>query len=286
MSRRVRREISRRLPKSLLIPARRAARLFDQFCGRMSASSSPGRIVMLHIGRCGSTVLGNLLDQHPRIFWDGEIYFDMVKEAGCIPESFDNRDFLKRRARAAGSSYYGFDIKFLDHQHLAIAQSDLSTFVSDCLAAGVTHFIILRRENYLRTFISWVVGRTRNQHHISQSEVPRTTRVSIDPECFSFGHLPVKKPILQWFEHIDEAYARLREELNGQRVLELGYERDIMDDPFVAYKRCCEFLNIKEAAVEIQFARTNPFSVDQLLENPEEVRNALSGTPYAWMLAK
>ena len=33
-----------------------------------------GNIFMLHIGRVGSTVLADLLNQHSQIHWDGEFY--------------------------------------------------------------------------------------------------------------------------------------------------------------------------------------------------------------------
>ena len=57
-----------------------------QFKGYPFSRRRPGVVIMLHIGRCGSTVLANMLDQNPNIFWDGktarrahEIYGDSVK---------------------------------------------------------------------------------------------------------------------------------------------------------------------------------------------------------------
>ena len=284
MSRRLRNAISRRMPASLLLPMRQTARLFDQLSGRVSSSKSPGIIAMFHIGRCGSTVLGNLLDQHEKILWDGEIYYQQWQEADFQLESFDNSKFLKRRALSAGSRYYGFDIKFLDHQHLAIAQLELEKLVSEFQKAGATHFIILRRENHLRTLISWMVGRARKQHHIRSRDSATETRVELNVEGFSFGVVPVKRSLLEWFEHIDESYSRLHEELKGLRVLDVSYENDIKDNPQVAYQRCCKFLGVEKTAAKVQFSRTNPFPVHQLLENPDEVREALEGTIYEWMI--
>lgn len=284
MSRRLRNAISRRLPASFLLPIRRSARLFDQLTGRVSASKSPGIIAMFHIGRCGSTVLGNLLDQHEKIFWDGEIYYQQWQEADLKLEPFDNSNFVKRRALSAGSRYYGFDIKFLEHQHLAIAQLELNKLISEFKKSGATHFIILRRENHLRTLISWMVGRARKQHHIRSQESATETRVKLKVEGFSFGVVPVKRSLVEWFQHIDESYSCLLEELRGQHVLEISYENDIRDNPQVAYQRCCKFLKVGEAPAEVQFSRTNPFPVHQLLENPDEVREALKGSSYEWML--
>ena len=35
--------------------------------------------MMLHNGRCGSTVVGNLLAQNPNIYWASELYEPMFK---------------------------------------------------------------------------------------------------------------------------------------------------------------------------------------------------------------
>ena len=34
----------------------------------------PGNILIIHIGRCGSTVLGKMLNEHPMIYWASELY--------------------------------------------------------------------------------------------------------------------------------------------------------------------------------------------------------------------
>ncbi|MGF1479266.1 MAG: hypothetical protein ACFB4I_07215 [Cyanophyceae cyanobacterium] len=47
----------------------------------------PG-IFMWHHGRCGSTVLGKLLDQHPDINWRGEI-FELYAVHGIEPLSVE-----------------------------------------------------------------------------------------------------------------------------------------------------------------------------------------------------
>ena len=41
--------------------------------GLASAPLTEGHVLMLHTGRSGSTVLGQMLDQHSGVFWDGEL---------------------------------------------------------------------------------------------------------------------------------------------------------------------------------------------------------------------
>ncbi|PJF28066.1 MAG: hypothetical protein CUN53_01670 [Phototrophicales bacterium] len=50
-------------------------RLYNNTVGRLTAGRRLGIVAMLHLGRTGSTVLGDLLNQHPKILWDSEIYY-------------------------------------------------------------------------------------------------------------------------------------------------------------------------------------------------------------------
>ena len=42
--------------------------------GNFSKPKQSKNIAMFHAGRSGSTVLGDLLNQNPQIFWDSEIF--------------------------------------------------------------------------------------------------------------------------------------------------------------------------------------------------------------------
>ena len=77
-------------------------------------------INMLHLGRCGSTVLSKLLDQHPKIYWDGEVFRRIF--ARRLWETHLIKDpFLLLRARMlyARKRYYGFETKCHSAYHLS-----------------------------------------------------------------------------------------------------------------------------------------------------------------------
>lgn len=281
----IRRSISSRMAPSLVWPARRVVRFVDQVCGLPLAHRRPGAIAMFHVGRCGSTVLGDLLDQHPRILWAQEIYFQRWAERGLKIREFDNRRFLRHRMWAAGRQYYGFETKFLDHLDLAIIRTDLKGCVDDFVDSGVTHFIILKRENHLRTLVSWLVGRRRKMHHIEAGQKATQTKVRLAVSDFSFGVVPTPRSLPAWFKHIDQAYENLTSLLEGRTVLPVCYERDIQNDPTAAFRRCCEFLDLQPCNVRVNFSRTNPFALTDMLENYDEVESVLQGTPYEWMLS-
>ena len=78
--------------------------------------------MMLHNGRCGSTVVGNLLAQNPNIYWASELYEPMFakwKEENQQEFAYlakepiveNPMEILKSSMNEATNPYYGFVIK-------------------------------------------------------------------------------------------------------------------------------------------------------------------------------
>jgi hypothetical protein len=74
--------------------------------------------------------------------------------------------------------------------------------------------------------------------------------------------------------------------LVGRDVLDLTYEDDVAADPVRAYRRICYFLGVKNEPVEIRYGRTTPQKLTEIIENFDEVKAALAGTEFEWMLAE
>jgi LPS sulfotransferase NodH len=244
-------------------------------------------IAMLHFGRCGSTVLGNLLNQDPRIFWDGEIYERMIRKERLL-ELFLTADpikFLRMRMVRGERHFYGFATKFLQQQQLrsGVINMSLPDYVEQLKSIGFDHFIILKRNNYLRKVVSGIVGREAKQWHQSYRVKPALTKVKLDLENIPVGK--EKKSLFTWFEEFDESYRMLEELLDDQKILRLTYENDIKTDPVLSYQRVCNFLGIDHRKVSVRFNRTNPFHLPEIIINYKEVENAITGSPYEWMLS-
>ena len=74
------------MPEAVESYSIRTYRRILQLKGYLSSRKRPGVVIMLHIGRCGSTVLANMLAQNSNVYWDGktarkvhETYGDSVK---------------------------------------------------------------------------------------------------------------------------------------------------------------------------------------------------------------
>jgi hypothetical protein len=72
--------------------------------------------------------------------------------------------------------------------------------------------------------------------------------------------------------------------LADKDVLQLTYEDDILKDPRIAYRRVCGYLGLEPCPAFVRHARSNPFRLDEIIENYDEVKQALSGTEFEWML--
>jgi len=243
---------------------------------------------MIHLGRCGSTVLGDLLNQHHRIYWASELYAPILNQwqtrnaegkiVGQMPE--DAVDLLRKNMRLALHRYFGFEIKPF---HFRLIGYSPESFLRHADSLGFTHFIFLNRKNRLRKILSSIVAhQDKSLYHVGPNANTRLAPVSIN-------HNDVRidsdaKPLVAYLSDYDQQMHTLKELLKGKTTLHLTYEEDIQADPRIAYSRICEFLDLQPAEVSINYSKTNPFPVREMIENIEEVEAALHGTAYSWML--
>jgi len=109
--------IGKELRKAAQDPARaceRVAKLARATIRSRLPREGQDDVVMFHSGRSGSRVIGDLLDQHPRIYWDREVYHPVTRGRALGAEPMR---FLSKRMRRAGECYYGCEIKPV-HIHL------------------------------------------------------------------------------------------------------------------------------------------------------------------------
>ena len=247
------------------------------------------RTVMFHIGRSGSGVLGDLLDQHPDVRWDGEV----VKPRRLHPQlppvtrrlwpgaPTRARGLLRvvqrRMASAPRDRAYGFEIKFF---HLDREGVGLDRFLDMVAGAGVDRYIVLRRRNLLRKVVSSLVAARAGTHHSTETAAGPAV-VVIDVEAVTVDR--DRAPLVQLLERWDRQFEDLDRRLAGRRVLPLTYEDDVEADPRLGYGRICDFLDVAPAPADVRLRPTNPFPLDAIVANLDDVREVLAGTRFAWM---
>lgn len=254
---------------------------------RRRSTLREGNICMLHLGRCGSTVVGSLLGQHPAIHWDGEV-FDRVRRRK-LPEMWMVKEplrMLELRMQWAACRYYGFETKFGRDQHLGAKLLDLPlpTYVERLQELGFSYFVLLERRNYLRQIASRLIAWKRGRQHLPAHRHAAATRIHLPVEEISLGGAPVA--LAELFADLDRRYEEARQLVSNLGGLHLVYEDDVEQDPKRAYGKICDYLNVERLAPRVPLSRTNPYPLSRVLENAGEVEAHLNGTPYRWMLSE
>ena len=72
--------------------------------------------------------------------------------------------------------------------------------------------------------------------------------------------------------------------MGNEHLLHLTYEDDVKGDPKVAYSNICDFIGVEEEPAEVTLKKSNPYPLNRILVNYDEVARQLKDSPYEWML--
>jgi hypothetical protein len=267
--------------------------LFDPF-NRLLPKLWSKSTILFHVGRSGSTILGNLLSQNKEIFWDSEIYHFFLEDLKQITKHGWNAQIdklpieskkLLRNHMTLGKiihvnkKIYGFESKFY---HLRRMNITIQEHLEDLESLGFKYFIILERKNYLRTVLSSLISNQKLQKfHMTSKTKPQLNKIRIDVDDFKTDG--ERKPLVKFLQDHRDDFQNLENLLRDRRVLKLTYEEDISENPQIALRRVCDFLDLQYREGKIKYGKTNPFSLKEMIINYDEVKQALDGTTFEWM---
>jgi len=279
----LRSRISALIPRSVLPFFKRQARLFDRMRGLPASRNRPGVVLMLHVGRCGSTVLANLLAQNPHVHWDGKLPRKAKQLYGDRTRTLDYAQWIKSQFAISGNRYYGFEFKILADQYPTVFDTTTADFLNSCRQIGVTHYILLVRRNTLRHVVSHYASKSRGNWHAGTNETVQKKEFELDINAITTGSAP-GRALPDYLEEVETAHAEIRRILADEAFLEIEYERDIDHrGAEAAYTDICDFLGIERGEVRIQNRKMNPFPLEDVLANYTDVQQALAQTKFAWM---
>lgn len=237
-------------------------------------------VATFHTARCGSTVVGKMLNDHSKVYWSNEIFLKYMK----MDPSTHPKNLLETTLREgeihSSKEVHGFEIKYLPNQHLSekCLNMSLEDYIARLQGLGVAHFVGMHRKNHLRRLISIMVGVKKGYWHTRKAETPEMIHINVIKHKDQNTNSLVKS-----FEDMDLNYEHLQQCLPSGSLF-LNYEDDIQHDPGVAYRKICKYIQIEDEHPEIKLKRTNPFSYEKMISNLDDVRSALHGTRYAWIL--
>ena len=250
-----------------------------------------GAFAVANEARCGSTVLGSLLGQHPQVRFDGKSYntgLPSGRPVARLPVDavpLDLGRIIDSRMRMSMSTWFGFD--YLPYQ-LDLARSSLDEHADMLRRRGFTHFIILERRNLLRRLVSGDMGRQSGVWHAKAMQMMQvdTAPAPTGPAkvTIEVARADGTSPVLDDFERVEAFYSELRNVHADDTTLALSYEDDIERDPTQAYARVIEFLGLNFIRPEIRLRRLNCRPLRETIANFDAVADLLANTRYEWML--
>jgi len=249
-------------------------------------------VVNWHIGRCGSSVLGSLLAQHPAISYSNEIYSRyMPRRRGSseLPSLESVLDYSEQNI--LDGNLHLFEVKHLPDQNLGLyPHLKIYDWLNCFLSRGYCNHLLLSRRNGLRRIVSHLMAARSGQYVLKSShglQDLQPIKVPLERITHGFGI----RSLVGWLEEYERGNFEMQKTLAAlQRVkpelswLELSYEDHIQDDPKKAYKEVCSFLDLPEVSVNLLQRKMSSKPLAEQIQNYSDVRDCLSTTRFAWML--
>jgi hypothetical protein len=275
--------MDRNTPRSTLAKAARSVRALLS-----PANASPEPVAMFHTGRSGSTVLERMLNQHPNIIADGEVfavaYKDYLNQQPPISaEAFFDLHMAQTSQQHPAKALYIFQVKYLSGLDLSHFDKSLPKHLSFLRRRGVARAIVLTRKNTLRRLVSTLIAVERGQYHQPADTAAQPVTVYLDVDRVHLGGTFELANLLQQVE--DERSQLLRGLCDtGFKVIELEYETHIEPDPKIACDQVQRFLGQQIVPLHPTLSKIQNAPLSQTLRNFSQVEARLRGTPFEWML--
>ena len=251
-------------------------------------------LVTWHQGRCGSSVLGSLLNQHSQIQTFNEVFSKhMPRRRGDQPIP-RMAEVLEGSVLACVKPVLNLEIKYLSAQNFALyPTAHVDDWFTELSGYGLRRHLLIHRRNGLRRVVSHLMAQ-RTGVYVQQKNVLPSRDVSrqltIDKASITEGF--ETHSLLGWLEVYDQAHHQMREGLTAwcsqhqqPAPLELFYEEMIEPSPQLAYAQVCVALGLEQEPAVVKLQRINPEPLSQLIRNWSEIKALLAPTRFAWMLA-
>lgn len=219
-------------------------------------------------GRTGSSVFTDLLNCHPDIFCDYEIFGISGTKSGIkYPIIFI--DSCSKRASLSAKKVYGFKLKIeqLRDDH---GIYDVKSFFKKLNSRG-WKFIYLKRTNSLLHKISGIISKETNKYHVKGEEDFSHMKFKIDCKLLM--------DTLYWGDELDKME---EDSLSGIPHLRIIYEDDLLDNAVhqQTSDRVFEYLGLQKFPVSTKYKKIIPPNLKDIILNYDEMKNSLVNTKY------
>lgn len=256
----------------LTTPFRARARVVLTYAaGAVPTARELRRLVMFCPPRSGSELLVSLLDGHPEVRCEGELFKH--------PRPYPFR-YLEGKAKLAalrGHRVWGCKLLFQQLRWWATAFGSAREFLNRLHEAGYT-FVVLDRRNLLLQALSLVHAERSELFHYAADEQPRFEPIFVDAA-----------EVLSLVYTFDDYSAWAHSIVAQLPHVELWYEEDLlsMSQQQATARRLFEVLGLHTALdAQPKFVRVAPQSVRERVVNYEDLESTFTRTRFARFLER
>ena len=226
------------------------------------------KFVIFGQGRTGSTLLTSLLNSHPEITCEGEIFAQRVLNPLL---------YVTCRSQIQSTSdVYGFKVKIYQLTHTQKLDLDDAINFLKKLSEDKWQIIYLRRENLLRHAISnMMVENTGLYHRFSDDQVFWNKKIDVDYQKLLIS--------MEEREKFQEAESYVLKHID---YVPLVYEKDLLDIDAQqkTVDMLCDFIGISRCPVQTNLVRINRGKLSDIVHNYHEIQPKIEQTRFSQFL--
>lgn len=220
--------------------------------------------------RSGSTLLSSLLDLHPDVKCEREIFLPYIflkYKKVLSPELI-----IKSRLLQCENENYGFILRFAQLQKILYKSISKPNDFLDRLYSQNWKIIHLKRNNPLKQAISNQIQLIRGQSHDTKEKPLNRTAVTIDPEKLISN--------IEWMKKTSREEDLL---LANYKHIKVIYEKELLHSEFhqETINRVFEFLDLEAVPVSAELNRVSTDNIGEYIENFEEINEFIKNTEYS-----
>lgn len=220
-------------------------------------------------GRGGSSLLVNLLNSHPDIYCDEEIFNAETNGKIRFPQLY--LESRKRIARIIRKPVYGFKVKY---SQLVLHQKFRKDFLKNLFDSG-WKIIYLKRNNYLKATISTILAEKRGFYHQKGAKIKNFEKIRIDVEELyekTKGRERAAKLEKDWLIGIDFHF--------------VSYENDLLnqDKHQETLEKIFRFLELPSVQIHTNFRKLSKGDLSLDISNFDEVKEFFNYSEFSHFL--
>lgn len=229
------------------------------------------RFIIIGLGRNGTTLLTSLINSHPDVYCDSEIFWRRYNVKHLFPFLYINS--LSRKAHLHNAHTYGFKLKVGQ----LVTENKLRNYKSILrkLYRKGWKIIYVTRENFVKQAFSQYRAEQLELFESKNQSGKEISKILVDPE----GFLDLIR-IYQWNRKVeDEAIASLK-------YLPITYETDLLEPErhqFTA-NNVFRYLNLPSVTVKTDLIKLSDNTLLNNIENFKEVEACLREDGYSEFL--